>query len=97
MQEKPLRLVRLGELPVQREVPVSLVTDDRQVALGALHAQLVAAAGAGLEPDERRGEILLRVLDRLEMRLGRNVADGGRAIPVDQSATSAIRVAKARS
>jgi hypothetical protein len=47
------------------------------VALGALHAQLVAAARARLEPDERRGEISLRVPDHLEMRLGRNIAHGG--------------------
>src|SRR6478736_2300484 len=41
MQEQALRFVRLREFPVQREVAVGLVADDRQLALGALHAELV--------------------------------------------------------
>ena len=52
MQKKPLRPEGFGESTIQSEIAVRLVADDRHVALGALHAQLMAAAGLRLQLDE---------------------------------------------
>src|SRR5688572_27338252 len=79
VQEEALLLRYLGELAIRGEVAVSLVADNGHVVLRALHAQLVAAAGAGLKKDERGRKRALGVANDLVLRLDRHIANGRRA------------------
>ena len=87
MQKKSLAPDRFGEGAIKPEIAVGLVADNRHMAFGALHPQLVAAAGLRLQLDERGRKSSLRVLEQLKFRECRNVARHG--LGADLSALAA--------